>query len=260
MMNSVLLYLALFHDGNWHAIYKDILSKIYINETQRNEAEEKLRKSDGIKYITLLDTDYYPDSFKSIFKPPFILFYKGNIELLKSSKKKIAVIGSRKCSEFGRKTTKEITKGLVENDVIIVSGLAKGIDAEAHKTCIENGGKTIAVLGNGIDVFYPKENEQLYKDIVDKGGLIISEYPPHISPNYDHFPIRNRLIAGLSDGVAVIEARRKSGSMNTVSHALENDKPIFCVPGNPNTSGGCNQLLKEGAILIENAQDILEDI
>ncbi len=259
MINSILLYLAIVDKGDWTAIYKDVLRKRYVNETQRNEAEELLKKSNGIKYITLLDSDY-PECLKYIFKPPFVLFYKGNIELLKSNNKKIAIIGSRNCSSHGKEVTRRITKELVENNIIIISGLAKGIDSEAHKTCIENGGKTIAVLGNGVDVFYPKENEQLYKDIIDKGGLIISEYPPNSTPNGEHFPVRNRIIAGLSDGVAVIEARRKSGTMNTVSHALENDKPVFCVPGSYSTSSGCNYLIKEGASLIENAQDILVDI
>lgn len=256
-MNDVLLFLTIEHDGDWNKIYKDITEKRPINK----EDVEKVKNSipNDCNYITILDNNY-PSSLKSIYKPPFLLFYKGNLSLLSSSKKKVAVIGSRLYTDYGKKAAIEITKDLVKKDIIIVSGLAKGIDSIAHKTCLENKGSTIAILGNGLDVCYPKENAQLYDDIVNSGGLIISEYPLGSTPDKDHFPSRNRLIAGISDGIALMEAKNSSGSMNTVSHGLENGKFIFCVPAPFDLSSGCNYLIKQGAKLIENANDIIEDL
>ena len=179
--------------------------------------------------------------------------------MLNDVKRRIAIIGSRSNSEYGEKAATEICKDLVKEDFIIVSGLAKGIDSIAHKSCLNNGGKTIAVLGNGLNVIYPKENNDLYKEISEK-GIIISEYPPNTPPDKENFPNRNRIISALSEGVVVIESKEKSGTMNTVSHALENGKQVFCVPERINYGSGCNKLIKEGAKLIESAKDILEEL
>lgn len=253
-MKEILVYLSIIHQGNWNKIYQDILDKRSINK------EDALKKVNELNcsYVTILDSEY-PISLKCIYKPPFVLFYKGNLNLLNNNKKKIAVIGSRNNSDYGKRITQTICKELVDNDIIIVSGLARGIDAIAHNNCLQNNGQAIAVLGNGLDVIYPKENELLYKKIPEQ-GLLISEYPANTPPNSEHFPNRNRIISGISDGVAVMEAKHKSGTMNTVSHALEDGKPIFCVCDRVYNNSGCNKLIKEGAKLVENAQDIIEDL
>ena len=254
-MDDVLLYLSIIHNGDWFKIYDDITNKKPINKKDMDDVIKKVKDN----YITLLNENY-PQCLKSIYKPPFVLFYKGNIDLLASNNKKVAIIGSRENSEYGKSITKRLCKDLVNNgSITIVSGLAKGIDSIAHKTCLECNGNTIAVLGNGLNVIYPKENKDLYEEIAKK-GLIISEYPFDSLPEGRHFLDRNRIIAGISDGITVTEAKVKSGTMSTVCHGLESGKQIFCVPDKLNNDSGCNLLIKEGAKLIENAQDILDDL
>lgn len=253
-MEEILVYLSIINNGDWNSIYQNIVDKRPISKEEVKKEIEKL----NVKYITLL-SDKYPSFLKSTFKPPFVLFYEGDINLLLEESKRIAVIGSRLNTQYGLETTQKICKGLLEKDVTIVSGLAKGIDGIAHNSCLENNGKTIAVIGNGLNVVYPKENETLYKKIKEK-GLIISEYPPNTMPCPSNFPTRNRIIAAISNGILVIEAKEKSGTMNTVSHALEDGKQIFCVPERCNESSGCNKLIKEGAKLVETADDILEEL
>lgn len=254
-MDKILLYLSIIHKGNWDKIYNDISNKRSINK----EEMEIVISSNKEKYISLLDPNY-PLILKQIFKPPFILFYRGDLDLITdSSRKKIAVVGSRNNSEYGKIATENICKNLINSSVVILSGLAKGIDSIAHKTTLENNGKTIAVLGNGLDYIYPKENKKLYEEIT-KEGLMISEYPSGTEPDKTHFPARNRIISGLCDALIVTEAKTKSGTMNTVYHALEDGKPIFCVPDKINCDSGCNKLIKEGAQLIEDGFDVLEEI
>ncbi len=252
-MEEILVYLSVVHGGDWNKIYKDILDKKSVDKNDVDEVISSLK----FKYITLLDSRY-PSCLKSIFKPPFVLFYEGDISLINDTNRRIAVIGSRDNSKYGEESAFRITKGLCKQKVI-VSGLAKGIDSIAHSSCLEEGGKTIAVLGNGIDIIYPKENELLYNKIKEN-GLILSEYPSGTMPDSANFPTRNRIISGLSDGIVVIEAKEKSGTMNTVAHALEDGKQIFCVPERCNLGSGCNKLIKEGAKLIENEFDILDDL
>ncbi len=252
-MKEVLVYLSIIHKGNWDKIYKDILDKVPVDKDKVKEVTENLNN----QYVTIIDENY-PECLKYIFKPPFVLYYKGNLSLLSDKRKKIAVIGSRNNSEYGKAVTEKICKDLVEHDTIIVSGLAKGIDSIAHLECLKNHGKTIAVLGNGLNIIYPENNASLYEKISCE-GLIISEYPFGCDPSKENFPNRNRIIAGICDGVAVMEANVKSGTMNTVSHALEDGKLIFCVPDTIFMNSGCNKLIKEGAKLIENGVDILEE-
>lgn len=205
-----------------------------------------------------LDSKWYPEKLKNISSPPKQLFCLGNLELM--NRKSIAMIGSRNYSDYGKRATKEFTEGLAKNDICIVSGLAKGIDAFAHSGCLSIGGKTIAVLGSGLDVIYPKENTQLYHDIIAKDGLIISEYSLGTKAEKQHFPARNRIISGLSDGVLVIEARKNSGTNITVDFALEQGKDVFVIPGNiySKTSDGTNFLIKEGAIPVTSYKDVLQ--
>ena len=205
-----------------------------------------------------MKSKWYPDKLKNISDPPKVLFCLGNLELLNA--KSIAIIGSRDYSAYGERATKEFSYNLAKNDICIVSGLAKGIDAFAHKGCLSAGGKTIAVLGNGLDIIYPKENEKLFYRIIENDGLVISEYPLGTKPKKQHFPARNRIISGLSDGVLVIEARKNSGTNITVDFALEQGKDVFVIPGNiySKTSDGTNYLITEGAIPVLSYKDILK--
>ena len=255
-MHEILVYLSIIYKGDWDKIYNSIIEKKSVVKSEVISLVNSL----NCKYVTILDSNY-PMCLKTIYKPPFVLFYKGDYNLLSDMNNKIGIIGSRINTEYGKKATEEICKDLIEQDdnVVIVSGCAKGIDSLAHLCCLESKGKTIGVLGNGLDVIYPKENYKLYDDI-SKKGLLLSEYPPGTMPDKNNFPNRNRIIAGISKGIVVIEAKEKSGTMNTVCHALENGKSIYCVPERYDCNSGCNKLIKEGAKLIENAQDILNDL
>ena len=173
----------------------------------------------------------------------------------------IAIVGSRKSTSYGRWATEKFVEELLELDVTIVSGLALGIDSIAHKKALEGKGRTIAVLGNGLDIVYPKRNKDIYKE-VPKNGALISEYFLGVPPLAYNFPQRNRIISGLSLGVIVIEAKEKSGSLITAHHALEQGKEVFALPGNINSifSKGTNKLIKDGAKLIMNIDDIVEEV
>ncbi len=204
-----------------------------------------------------INSKYYPEKLKVIDSSPKELFCIGNLELMKM--KSIAIIGSRDYSDYGKRVAKDFAYNLAENDICIISGLARGIDSFAHEACLSAEGKTIAVLGSGLDIIYPKENIGLFNKIILNGGLVISEYPLGTKPQKQHFPARNRIISGLSDGVLVIEAKEKSGTNITVDFALEQGKDVFVVPGNiySKTSNGTNFLIKEGAIPVTNFLDII---
>ncbi len=210
----------------------------------------------NIKTLTIND-DLYPSNLKNIYDPPQTLYCIGDITLLNNIS--IAIIGCRNASHYGLKISKIFADKLSKSGLTIVSGLARGIDSEAHKNSIHNIGKTIAVLGSGIDVIYPRENEELYKEIIKNGGLIISEYEPGTKPDKAYFPMRNRIISGISSGVLVVEAKKRSGTLITVNHALEQGKNVFVVPGNIDSlnSEGTNELIKEGAQMVTNYKEIL---
>ncbi len=215
-------------------------------------------KEHGIKYVTMLDIAY-PEKLQHIYDPPFLLYYKGNP--LADSKKIISIVGARECSIYGRETAKYLAGALAREDIIIMSGLARGIDTYAHLGALSMEGATYGIMGCGIDICYPVENINLYMDMQIKGG-IISEYGPGIKPLAYHFPMRNRIISALSDGILVIEAREKSGSLITVDMGLEQGKNIYAVPGRiyDRLSDGCNNLIKMGAKLVSTPMDILEDL
>lgn len=231
----------------------EILCEQYRNNIDRYE--EYINKN-NIQIITILDK-CYPYKLKNIYDNPVILFAKGNIELLK--KDCIAIVGCRKCSEYGKNIAKQISYNLAKQDKCIISGLAKGIDTYSHIGALEACGKTIAVIGNGLDIKYPYENNMLYERIVKNDGLIITEYIIGTKPEKINFPARNRIISGLSDGVVVIEAKSKSGSLITVDFALEQGKEVFAIPGNINNinSVGTNELIKQGAYLVTDYKDII---
>lgn len=226
----------------------------------RKLAEKELLTAEikGIEIITLED-DLYPYNLKQIEDCPPLLYALGNLELLRN-KNALAVVGSRNASFSALKLAQNISEEISSSNITIVSGLARGIDAFAHQGALNSSGSTIAVLGTGIDVIYPKENENIYKEI-SKKGLILSEYPLGTSPQAQNFPRRNRIVSGLSKGVLVIEASIHSGSLITAHLALEQGRDVYAIPGAPYDvrALGCNKLLKEGAILTENSKDIIDN-
>lgn len=232
-------------------------------ETETDSLDKKLENE--LKYIEKyniqvisFESSDYPENLKNIYMPPPFLFAKGDIKKLKN--KSIAIVGSRLPSDYGEKVTKQIVSDLTANGITIVSGLASGIDACAHKTAMENG-ETIAVIGNGFKYIYPSGNRKLYEQILEK-DLIITELLFESHPDRAHFPARNRIISGLSEGVLVIEANEKSGSLITASHAADQGKDVFAIPGeitNPRAAG-TNKLIKDGAKIVLDANDILEEL
>ena len=220
--------------------------------------ELSLLKEAGGKIITIKDDDY-PKRLKDIYDPPALLYVRG--ELRSEDELAIAVVGSRKTSPYGRWFTEKIGQDLARHGITVVSGMARGIDSIAHKGALQGSGRTIAVLGCGVDVIYPSENRNLFYQIIEQGA-ILSEFPMKSVPEGGHFPRRNRIISGLSIGVVIVQASAKSGSLITAGYALEQGREVFAVPGNVGAEGsrGTNQLIKEGAKLVTSTEDILEEI
>ena len=240
---------------------KETYADIIIDNQFRINLDKYLKfmKTNNIEIITIYDKQY-PDKLKVIYDPPVVLYVKGNKEILKE--KGISIVGCRLCSKYGENMAKKLAYNLSLNNINIISGLAKGIDSFAHRGSLMANGKTLAVVGCGLDRVYPQENRNLFDKIINNGGAAISEYIIGTKPLAKNFPRRNRIISGLSDGVVVVEAREKSGTLITVDFALEQGKNIYAVPGNidsPN-SFGTNELIKQGAKTITNLQDILEDL
>lgn len=218
--------------------------------------------------IIPINVECYPQNLKEIYDPPVSLYIKGNKDILNNNS--IAIIGCRDASEYGIKAAKYFSYNLSKEGINIVSGLAKGVDSYAHigNICAQDElnleskdkeiGKTIAVIGSGLDIIYPKENKFLYDEIINIGGAIISEYSIGTKPNKMNFPARNRIVSGISGGVLVIEAKEKSGTLITVDFALEQGRDVYVVPGNINSinSVGTNDLIKQGAKLVTNYKEI----
>jgi DNA processing protein len=216
---------------------------------------EKLEK-EQIGFTTIKE-EQYPKKLRLFDDAPFALFYKGNISKI-NEERSISIVGSRTCTRYGADITKLITEELVQNNLNIVSGMARGIDTIVHKTAVINKGYTVAILGSGVDVVYPKENLKLYNEIISSGGCVISEFAPETKPLSMNFPIRNRIISGLSDLVIVAEAGEKSGSLITATKALEQGKEVMAIPGSifSEESKGTNKLIKEGAHVFTNIDDV----
>ncbi len=212
----------------------------------------------GIIVLTLKDPGY-PKSLAAIANPPPILYMKG--ELLPEDQQAVAIVGSRKASPYGIRTAESIAQELSVHGFTIVSGLARGVDSAAHSGALAGGGRTLAVLGCGLDIQYPPENTQLCQEIIQQGA-VISEFPLGTPPLPEHFPHRNRIISGLSMGTLVVEATERSGSLITAQCALEQGREVFAIPGNLGAmnSQGTNRLIKAGAKLVEEVQDILEEL
>ncbi len=219
------------------------------------DAYHKWREK-GIQFISC-ENPLYPARLLQIPDYPSGLFYKG--AMISKEERSVAVIGARMCTYNGRNTAQELSERLAQNGVSVVSGMAYGIDARAQEACIKAGGKSYAVLGCGADICYPKENRGLYEALADKGG-VISEFYPGTSPASWHFPMRNRIISGLSEIVVVVEARKKSGTLITADLALEQGRDVYAFPGRMQDalSAGCNRLIQEGAGMITDIEEFLE--
>ncbi|MFT4694019.1 MAG: DNA processing protein [Francisella sp.] len=233
----------------------------YLEEKNYNEPLEKISKwikSPNHSIVCYFD-DNYPYSLKQISDPPILLYCVGDTNLLASNQ--LAIVGSRNYSTYGRNVTDKIITELADSNLTITSGLAFGIDTLAHEFSLKNNLKTIAVIGTGINIVYPASNRALYEKIA-KNGLIVSEFPIGTKPLRHNFPLRNRLISGLSKGVLVIEAASKSGSLITAKLALDQNKEVFAIPGSifNSTSQGCNDLINQGAKLVRSADDIMEEL
>ena len=224
---------------------------------RRIQKEIQYMKKQQIHFITIEEKEY-PDKLRQIYDPPIGIYVKGNTEIL--SKYGIGIVGCRNCSPYGERIAKKFSYELAQKGITIISGLARGIDSYAHIGCLMAEGRTIAVVGCGLDKVYPKENLKLEQIILKKGGVIISEYPIGTPPLKMNFPARNRIISGLANGILVVEAKEKSGTLITVDFALEQGKDVFIVPGNIDSenSTGTNRLIKEGAKMVTNIEDILE--
>ena len=206
----------------------------------------------------LIESKEYPEKLKNIYDSPKKLYVIGNKNLL--YKKGIAIVGTRDATAYGKKVSYDFAKELSENHIVVISGLALGIDTYAHIGALKGG--TIAVLGSGIDQIYPKENIELAREILKNNGCIISEYPLGSKPERLHFPQRNRIISGLGEGVLVVEANKKSGALITAEFALEQGKEVFVVPGDIKKpqSEGTNKLIQDGAMLVTGGKEIIENI
>lgn len=237
----------------------EMAEQIYRWESLVDMPEEKRRIADhGIRLLTLLDPEY-PASLRSIYDPPFLLYIRGT--LLPGDSAAIGVVGSRRTSHYGREQAKRLSFQLARAGYCIVSGLARGIDTAAHEAALAAQGRTIAVLGSGIGNVYPPENVPLVERIVAQGA-VLSEFPVLYVPDKQSFPLRNRIVAGLSRGLLVVEAPARSGSLITANQALEQGRTVFAVPGpidRPH-SEGCNRLIRQGATLVCDAQDIIDDL
>lgn len=236
---------------------KQLQSIIYSRNRDRICRAYAQMKEKGIQCLSIVDT-HYPDMLKSLHDPPIVLYFLGSIPA--PEEWMIALIGARQCSSYGRQVSRMLARGIAASGLPVVSGMARGSDSAAHWGALEEGGRTFAVLGCGVDVCYPRENIDLYTEIGRNGG-ILSEFPPGTKPEGYHFPRRNRLIAALAKGIVVTEAKQKSGTLTTVEHGLDLGKDIFAVPGRIDDalSEGCNQLIRAGAKLVMQPSDILEE-
>ena len=222
------------------------------------DAELRRVRATGVRLVCFTD-DEYPARLRTIADPPPLLYLKGTISGVDD--KAVAIVGSRSASDYGRRVTRDLARGLASMGFTIVSGMARGIDGMAHETALTAGGRTIAVLGSGVERAYPPEHDKLYQRI-SENGAVVSELPLGTRPAAFNFPARNRLISGLALGVVVVEATEKSGSLITASLAVEQGREVFAVPGEvgASRSRGAHRLIRQGAKLVETVDDILEEI
>jgi DNA processing protein len=256
-------------ENAWRAPDQEFIGLAGSRPTNQVDMLERRRNCDLSKVASYLDkqentvlfyTDAaYPEQLKNIYDPPPVLFLRGRVDCFNDLS--VALVGSRKATPYGLSVTENLARELSGAGVVVVSGLARGIDAAAHRGTLDAGGKTIAVLGCGVDVAYPKENTRLMGSIV-QNGLLISEFPPGTGPKAWHFPVRNRIISGLCKLIVVVEAAERSGALITAHMALEQGRDVMAVPGNITSklSRGSNELIKQGAAPVLGAADIIEEL
>ena len=246
---NYLIYLSVKYHGDWDQIFRAM------REKEECDDEDVLRVVSSLKCNTLTFIDEeYPPSLKMVYQPPIVLYYWGDISLINNISNNLGIVGSRDASPDILEKTREIVHEL-DKDLIIVSGLAYGVDGMAHRAAIESNHKTIAILGSGLDTCYPSKNRDLY-DIIKRDHLLMSEYPIGESPRQDYFPRRNRIIMGLSSRIFVPAAKIKSGTSITIMYANDSGRDVCCLPSVDYGESACNLAIKHGAILVENAEDI----
>jgi DNA processing protein len=219
---------------------------------------EQMLSGNEIKVVLYMDV-HYPQSLLNLYDPPTALYIKGNPSLI--NRRNVAIIGSRRATEYSKRALRFIVPPLVENKITVISGMAKGADTMAHFETIALGGKTAAVIGSGFDNIYPRENKRLFEEL-SATQCVLSEFPPYVEPRKWHFPMRNRIISALSDALVVTQASDKSGTLITTDYALDLGKTIFAVPGpiDQQESFGTNKLIKDGAIPVWNGYQIVEEM
>jgi len=234
--------------------------KILLESRKEWNLEEEYQKliKKNVKMVTILD-EGYPEKLKEIASPPYALYVKGSLP--KEETLAVAIVGARKCTPYGEKMAAIFSEALVQCDVQIISGMARGVDGISQRKALDSGGKSFAVLGCGVDICYPREHYSLYRELEEKGG-VISEQPLGAEPMKHFFPARNRIISGLADVVLVIEARAQSGSLITADMALEQGKEVYALPGpvSSNLSLGCHNLIRQGAGILVSPKDLLEEL
>jgi len=235
------------------------LDSLADKDLSRAEQIYEFCTSKGVGLLTYSD-ERYPENLRKLSNPPPLLYYRGTFPDF-SNRTAVAVVGTRSLTDYGRRNAFLITSGLASAGALVVSGMAIGIDGVAHAAALSVSGETLAVLGSGIDVCYPKDHLQLAREIV-KNGCIITEYPPKTPPNGPNFPVRNRIISGLCDGVLVVEGKERSGALITARYAKESGRRVYAVPGNVDNknSESTNVLIKNGAIAVTRAEDIVSDL
>lgn len=253
----------------WNAKKEQLLKIEGIGEKLSNVISCKEIKEDVQRHLKYMEKHHiniisiedkeYPSLLREIYNPPLCLYIIGRKNILNDAS--IAIVGCRDSTEYGKIVAKQFAYDLSKSGFNIVSGLARGIDSFAHIGAIKAKEPTIAVLGNGLDMIYPKENTKLAQEIINTGGAIISEYPLGTEPNRENFPTRNRIVSGICNGVLVVEAKPKSGTMITVDFALEQGRDVFAIPGNIDsvTSMGTNELIKQGTKLVTSPREIIEE-
>ena len=237
--------------------FDEILAENIICKENRENVKREIdfMQKENIKILTIEDKAY-PQILKTIYDYPVSIYIKGNEKILNMPA--IGIVGCRESTSYGKKVAQYFAYHLSKRNISIISGLAKGIDSQSHIGAIKAKGITIGVIGNGLDMVYPKENQYLYDKIIEENGAIISEYPIGTKPEKMNFPARNRIISGMSKGILVIEAKKKSGTLITVDFALEQGRNVYVVPGNIDemNSVGTNDLIKQGAQIVTSYRDI----
>ena len=246
---DILIYFSIVHRGEWSEIQKAIMEHKPLNYEDVKSVVESCKS----KVLTIFDPEY-PEALSKIPSPPLVLYFEGDLSLVQDMDHCISMVGSRDCTEYARAKTVKIANELAKDGVSVVSGLATGIDTAAAEGAVKEG-KAVAVLGNGLDYYYPSGNRRLQKDVA-RLGLLLSEYPDGVHPKPFHFPMRNRIIAGLSAAVCIMQAAPNSGTYVTAALAATFGRDVGCLPFRSDEGNIGNALIQDGAMLIESAEDV----